>query len=66
MEYTYITTVVEHGNSYALIIPKPLMEQLKIERGDRMVFGLFAEGQFSARRLTDKELRNFKPREIKI
>jgi len=66
MEPIFITTVVKYGTSLALVIPKPLLEQLHIGRGDLMIFGRFAEGQFSARRVTDKEIETLRPEEVKI
>mgnify|MGYP001574047238 CR=1 FL=1 len=66
MENLYITKVVRVGSSIGIITPKGLMKQLGIERGDHVVLGLFATGQFSVRRLTERELNDLRPGIINI
>lgn len=66
MENVDITKVVKVGTSLGIIIPKHILTSCEIERGDHIVFGLFTEGQFFVRKLTEKELRHLRPQVIKI
>lgn len=66
MENVDITKVVKVGTSLGIIIPKHILTSCEIQRGDHIVFGLFTEGQFFVRKLTEKELRHLRPQVIKI
>ena len=66
MDKVYTARIMRVGSSLGLIIPKPLLKQLNIERGDTMVFGAFSDGVFAFRRVGDQELRIFDPPIIKI
>lgn len=66
MENVDITKVVKVGTSLGIIIPKQILTSCEIQRGDHIVFGLFTEGQFFVRKLSEKELRHLRPQVIKI
>lgn len=65
MENVNITKVIKVGTSLGIIIPKALLTDLEIQRGDHVVFGLFSEGQFFVRRLSTNELRTLRPQVVK-
>jgi len=66
MENVNITKVIKVGTSLGIIIPKQLLTDLNILRGDHVVFGLFSEGQFFVRRLSVNEVQQLRPQLIKI
>ena len=66
MEHVDITKVLKVGTSLGIIIPKRILTSCGIERGDHIVFGLFSEGQFFVRKLSQKELQHLRPQIIKI
>lgn len=66
MENVNITKVIKVGTSLGIIIPKALLTDLNILRGDHVVFGLFSEGQFFVRKLNVNELRQLRPQVITI
>lgn len=61
-----MTKVIKVGTSLGIIIPKSLLTDLNILRGDHVVFGLFSEGQFFVRKLSTNELRQLRPQVINI
>lgn len=66
MENPKLGKVITVGNSLAIVIPKSILNGLKIERGDRVVFGVFDENQFCVRRVTDEELRKMQPKDLQF
>lgn len=61
MEILKAGQIIKVGNSLALIIPVDICRALKIERGDRFVFGIYGEDSLAARRITQQDLINLKP-----
>lgn len=54
--------VVRVGNSVAVVIPAALAREMKFERGDEVIYGVFEEGEIRIRKVTP-EMRaafNFK------
>ena len=66
MENVVMTKVIRVGTSLGIIIPKTLLQQLDIQRGDTVVYGCYGPGQCLVRRLSEAELKHLRPREINI
>lgn len=74
MYYTYymnienvlVTKVTKLGSSLGIVVPKPILTELNICRGDYIVFGGYAPDQFCARKLSADEIRQMKPKIIKL
>lgn len=63
---SHITKIIRVGSSLGVIIPKLVLDQLFIERGDVVVFGFYGDKQILIRALTEQEVRQLKPTEVKI
>lgn len=61
MQTLYITKIIKVGSSQGIVIPIPILQGMKWERGDYVVFGFGGNDQILLRRLTDKEMREMKP-----
>jgi len=61
MENINTSKIIKVGNSLAVVIPVSILRGLKIERGDRVVFGVYNENTFAVRKVSSEELRKLKP-----
>lgn len=66
MHTTHTAKIVRVGSSLGIIIPKFLLKQQNVDRGDTVVFGIYGERQFFFRVLTDKEIQAIIPPQVKI
>ena len=66
MHSTHIAKLMRIGSSVGVIIPRIVLNALKVDRGDTVVFAFYGERQIMLRILTDAELRHLQPPEIKI
>lgn len=66
IENMLVTKVTKQGSSLGIVIPKPILTELNICRGDYLVFGGYAPDQLCARRLSADEIRQMKPKVIKL
>lgn len=60
MEEIYITKIVKVGNSKAVVIPTNVMDGLRWERGDRVIFTFAGDDQLIVRRISDEAIRKLK------
>lgn len=58
--------IIKIGTAKGIIIPVAIMRALGLERGDYLVFGVFQNGQFAARKVSPAELQSLKPKQIVI
>ena len=56
MKQLFTTKVNRVGTSLGIIIPKDICEGVNIQRGDRVVFANFSDGQFTVIKLTDEQI----------
>ncbi len=61
MEYIRTTKVIKTGSSLCVVIPKTILDALKIERGDQVVFGIADENSLVIHKLTPEDLKIWKP-----
>lgn len=61
MEVVHMSKVIKVGNSHAIVLPVAVMLGLEIERGDHMIFAIYAKNTLTARKLEPDELRRLKP-----
>jgi antitoxin component of MazEF toxin-antitoxin module len=66
MENVNLSKVIKVGDSLAVVIPVAILRGLKINRGDRVVFGVYDDNTFAVRRVPPQELRDLKPTEVKF
>lgn len=52
------------GSSLAIVIPVNILRALKIERGDQMTFGIYADDVICIRKIQQAELLKLKPQNI--
>ena len=60
MENLYFTKIIKVGDSCAIIIPKGILSGVGLQRGDTILFGQFAPGQFSVGMVSDKKIQELK------
>lgn len=60
MNYVKITKLIKVGDSLGIIIPKNILDALKWERGDQIVFGVYDETNIIIKRVTDTDLKIWK------
>ena len=60
MENLYVTKVLKIGNSLGVVIPKEILVGIHMQRGDYVVFSGLGLGRFTARHLTDIEIKELK------
>ena len=56
MKQLFTTKVNRVGTSLGIIIPKDICAGVNIQRGDRVVFANFSDGQFTVIKLTDEQI----------
>lgn len=61
-----ITKIIRVGNSRAVVLPVNLLRELKIERGDQVVFAVAEGDVICMRKITDAEKLQIKPPVIQI
>ncbi len=61
-----ITKLVRVGTSLAVVIPVNILRDLKLERGDQIVFAIAESDVLCMRKITDAEKLQIKPPVIKI
>lgn len=66
MENPIFGKVIRVGTSEAIVVPKQIREALKIERGDRVMFGVYSGDGFFVKKLSTEELRAMRPIEVKL
>ena len=54
-----ITKLIKVGDSLGVIIPKNILEALKWERGDQIVFGIYDEQNIIIKKVTNIELKQW-------
>lgn len=59
MEYIHTSKIIKTGTSLCVVIPKNILNALKLERGDQVVFGVYVDDTLIIKKIPDKELRNF-------
>ncbi|MBU6430896.1 MAG: AbrB/MazE/SpoVT family DNA-binding domain-containing protein [Patescibacteria group bacterium] len=64
MENLQITRVMKVGSSLAIVIPVNILRALKIERGDQMTFGVYADDVICIRKIQQEDLLKLKPQNI--
>lgn len=64
MENLQITRVMRVGSSLAIVIPVNILRALKIERGDQMTFGVYADDVICIRKIQQEDLQKLKPKNI--
>ena len=52
------------GSSLAIVIPVNILRALKIERGDQMTFGVYADDVICIRKISAEQLRELRPPQI--
>jgi len=57
MEYIRTTKIIKTGTSLCVVIPKDILDALKWERGDQVVFGIFNNDAIAIRRIADTEIK---------
>lgn len=57
----YLTKISKIGTSQGVIIPKPILNAFRWQRGDALVFGFQGDDQLFIKRLTDIEINQLKP-----
>ena len=66
METLIITKVIRVGNSNAIVIPRPILKALNIQRGDQMAFGVYADDVICVRKISQSDLRKIKPPSVEL
>lgn len=61
MEFLRTTKVIKTGTSLCVVIPKPILKALGIERGDQIAFGVYADNTIMLRKLSPEDLSMIKP-----
>ena len=61
-----IGKITRLGTSLALVIPKPILKSLKMQRGALVVFAVYDENIFAVRKLSYGELQEIKPEQVKF
>ena len=64
MENLQITKMMRVGTSLAIVIPVNILRALKIERGDQMAFGVYADDVICIRKIQQEELLKIKPQNV--
>jgi len=64
MQNLQITKVMRVGSSLAIVIPVNILRALKIERGDQMTFGVYADDVICIRKISAEQLRELRPPQI--
>lgn len=65
MENLIITKVIKTGTSLCVVIPVKILRALKIERGDQVAFGVYADDVICMRKIQPEDILKMKPKEIK-
>lgn len=60
MEYIRTTKIIKTGNSLCIVIPKEILNAVKLERGDQVVFGIFGYEGILLRKIKPEELQLIK------
>jgi len=66
MENRRIGKITRLGNSLAIVIPRPILRVLKMERGDQVVFGVYDENTVAIRKILPEELRSIRTEEVQF
>ena len=61
MEYIRTTKIIKTGTSLCIVIPKNILDALKMERGDQVVFGILPDNTLAIRKVSTEELKAWKP-----
>ena len=64
MDTIHLVKAVKTGNGLTVNIPANFLRALNIRRGDYLVLALYSSDTFLARKPTDQELLQLKPRNI--
>ena len=62
MEQIRITKVIRTGTSLCVVIPKEILQALKIQRGDQVAFGIYDFNSLIIRKITSEEITKLNPR----
>lgn len=57
MEQIRITKIIRTGTSLCVVIPKEILQALKIERGDQVAFGIYDFNSIIIRKITGEEFK---------
>ena len=61
MEYLQTSKIIKNGTSLAVVIPKPILKALSLERGDQVMFGIVGDGVLVIRKVTEEDIKKWKP-----
>ena len=60
MEQIRITKVIRTGTSLCVVIPKEILQALKIQRGDQVCFGIYDNNSLVIRKILSEEVQGIK------
>lgn len=60
MEQIRITKVIRTGTSLCVVIPKEILQALKIERGDQVCFGIYDNNSLVIRKISSDEVQGIR------
>lgn len=61
MEYLRTTKIIKTGTSLCVVIPKNILNALKWERGDQIIFGIYDKDTILFRKINENDLLKLKP-----
>jgi antitoxin component of MazEF toxin-antitoxin module len=61
MQSVFISKILRIGTSEGIVLPRNILNALKWERGDFVVFGFAGNEQIFIKRMTDEDMRKLKP-----
>lgn len=61
MENLYTTKIIKTGSSLAIVIPKPILAAMMLDRGDQVIFSVIQGPTLIIRQLSETEIRRLKP-----
>ena len=64
MQYLQTTKIIRTGTSLCVVIPKNILQALKIQRGDQIAFGILDENTIAIRKIFPQEIANFNSKNI--
>lgn len=57
MEQIRITKIIRNGTSLSVVIPKEILQALKIQRGDQVAFSILNERSIVISKISSEEIR---------
>jgi antitoxin component of MazEF toxin-antitoxin module len=60
MEYLKTSKIIKNGTSLAVVIPKPMLQALHLDRGDQVMFAIIGEGILAIKKVTAEDLQKWK------